>query len=182
MSNVIHIGPGGPATTAVSRGRQSSTCGHRSVSVDQHERIVECANCGVAMDPFSVLLDYARGEREYHHWATKVQTQQNAMGKLLDEEKRVKARMKRASRKDADAAVMAERVKWQERLDRIVSNANLISELAGKVERAAGSEQAKRCGKCRGRGVVGSLWGGEQKACPKCPPRPRGVRAMSYSP
>lgn len=40
--------------------RRDNFCSHDSVSLDEHQRIVNCLKCGAVLDPFNFLRDNAR--------------------------------------------------------------------------------------------------------------------------
>jgi hypothetical protein len=74
------------------------------------------------LDPFQVLLEYARKERHWQPLGSGHETTQGAEapGTLKEEERKVKARTQSASRKEANVAVEAERARTERaRLDTI---------------------------------------------------------------
>jgi len=112
-------------------------CRHYQVSLDGKQRTVSCSDCGKALDAFDVLLGYARGERRWQTWDTLVREAQERVHQLKVEERKAKARLRNASRKDADAAVAAERVKTERMRIAIIESARDIKEACRRIERLA---------------------------------------------
>lgn len=74
-------------------------CRHMSVLINETRRTIECARCEAQLDPFSVLVEYARHERTFS-WAEKnLLDIRRRVEELKKEERRVKARVKRATEK-----------------------------------------------------------------------------------
>ena len=139
--NVIHLGPTGPATSRVGDyDGDHPKCRHRSFNIDAKARIVECNNCGVDLDPIEVLHDFATGERSFRFWAADEKKVHARLKALHEDERKTKARLKNASRKDAEIAVAAERAKWEERLRRIAWNAQKIEGMAKTIRNATGKK------------------------------------------
>jgi hypothetical protein len=133
MARVIQLEPGKQSRVTYTG---SGKCHHRgSFIVDEGARTVECEACGAALDAFQVLLDYANKERSWKHWQGEVRETQKRVDELKDEERKVKARTKSASRKEAGAAVAAERARTErERMD-IAELARDVGGLARRIER-----------------------------------------------
>ncbi len=91
--------------------RTDWSCMHKSYDIDRHLRTVCCSMCGVELDAFDILRDLSSrsGYLEMMEADGKRTAQRVAF--LKGEERKVKARVKNANRKDADAAVKAERDK-----------------------------------------------------------------------
>lgn len=70
MSEIILFKPAEdgsrPTETAYSRKKKRSRweCRHHSLVLDESTRLAECKNCGDALDPFDVLVEYAYGQRQ----------------------------------------------------------------------------------------------------------------------
>lgn len=95
-------------------------CVHASHRVNETQRTVKCAECGAALDPFQVVLQYARKDRVRDDMRAQVAELRGKLVELYKEEKRIKARVRNAKRKDADAAVSAAIAKAQEGFDSAV--------------------------------------------------------------
>lgn len=82
------------------REKTGKFCLHRGVLVGDDFGDVECARCGVRLDAHAVLLDYARGERQFRSENERAKAElaklQKDVAALKAEEKRIKARVKRA--------------------------------------------------------------------------------------
>ena len=139
--NVIQLGPTGPATSKVGDWTGPiKKCEHHSFMVDGRARIVECQHCGVDLDPIEVLHEFAVGERSYRMWAAEEKKVHARLKALHEDERKTKARLKNASRKDAEIAVAAERARWEERLRRIAWNAQKIEGMAKTIRNATGKK------------------------------------------
>ena len=133
MGDVIKRDFGGLAEVKSVSGKPP--CRHTQTVVDERARTVECGTCGQALDPIRVLLEYAEKERHWRNWQSAVHEQQRALEELKEEERKAKARLKNAQRKDAEFAVSEERRRNQERnIDSIVL-AQELEELAGRLKR-----------------------------------------------
>ncbi|MDD5542820.1 MAG: hypothetical protein PHX83_06565 [Acidobacteriia bacterium] len=76
-------------------------CFHNSgVSVDDNARTVECRKCGVRLDPIDVLMKFARGEMRFVDVREQRKALEKQIAQLKEEERRVKARLKRAREKE----------------------------------------------------------------------------------
>lgn len=74
-------------------------CGHESVSLNEHDRVVNCARCSATLDPFAFLLSNARtiqmawsNHKEAKH---KVSELLDRIAILKKEEARLRAQVKR---------------------------------------------------------------------------------------
>ena len=113
----------------------SRYCRHLRTVLDEKRRTVACRDCAKALDAFDVLLQYAHGER---HWVSRENEAREAaerVAKLKDEERRIKARTKAASRKDAATAVAAERARSEGERFEIIQAARDIAEASRRIER-----------------------------------------------
>lgn len=124
----------GTGETKIARNRQK-WCSHRRFALDAEAREVRCQGCGKLLDPFEILFEYATEERSFENWRQSVIDQGKKLAELRAEEKRIKARTKNASRKDAKAAVEAERRKWIVALERALSRVRGIEEAAKTLRR-----------------------------------------------
>ena len=89
-------------------------CRHHAYEIDALARLVRCQSCGAELDAFKVLNEYATGERTFRDYRRMTRLQSSRLEDLRAEEKRVKARTRNASRKDAGDAVAAERKRLAE--------------------------------------------------------------------
>lgn len=110
-------------------------CKHEQTLVDEVERTVECGTCGAPLNAFMVLLEYARKERHWRHWQAEVSRCHNELAKLKEEERKVKARTRSASRKDAGEAVAAERARDERERRESICDAREIAAICGRIER-----------------------------------------------
>lgn len=117
---------------------RSGFCQHWQMEIDEGKRTLTCKTCGALLDPFDVHLQYARRERSWRYWDGQRKEAEQRVEELKAEEKRIKARMANASRKDANAAVMAERERWREKRQRLAWKAKEIEREAGELKRALG--------------------------------------------
>lgn len=83
--------------------------------LDEDARLVQCVECKQVIDPFEVLLEYARDERMARNYRGEVQQLMKQKAALEDEERKAKARTRNASRKDAEHAVAEEKRRQAER-------------------------------------------------------------------
>lgn len=112
-------------------------CRHMSTVVDEVSRTVACHTCGAPLDAITVLLEYARGERLWRGWETEMRRTQDKLAELEAEERKVKARTKAASRKDADVAVEAERARTEKMRTDITEQARDIARMCQRIEHLA---------------------------------------------
>jgi hypothetical protein len=78
-------------------------CSHESVSLNEHDRIVNCARCGATLDPFGFLLSNARTIQmawsNYRDAQRKVSELNDRIVILKKEEARLRAQVKRLQEK-----------------------------------------------------------------------------------
>ena len=87
--------------------------------------------------PVDVLIQVANRHREYVRMSEETRTLRAGLAQLQAEEKKVKARLKRHSKKDSEIAVAAERDRiWGQRYD-VVKIATELRTFATKLERIA---------------------------------------------
>jgi hypothetical protein len=114
-----------------------SACRHRQIRLDGDQRTVTCTGCGKALDAFDVLLDYGRGERSWRTWDSLISAAAQNLERLKTEERKTKARLQHASRKDALAAVDEERVRTERMRLEITERARDIGQLCRRIEQLA---------------------------------------------
>jgi hypothetical protein len=110
-------------------------CRHHSYKLDTEDRTVNCGACGAGLDAFDTLLEYANKERRWHHWDKEQRETQARLNELKEEEKRVKARTRAASRKDAATAVAEEKRKEGLRKKAIADLAREMKKTCERIER-----------------------------------------------
>jgi hypothetical protein len=75
-------------------------CTHGRITLDEHQRLVNCADCGAVLDPFQFLLKQAellqRAWDNHRMAARKVEELNASISNLKAEEKRLKGRVARA--------------------------------------------------------------------------------------
>lgn len=76
--------------------KSGAPCRHGALTITERQRRIECKSCGAVVDPFSVVLGYAREERMWRHWDAEARKLRGEIAGLKAEEKRVKARLRRA--------------------------------------------------------------------------------------
>lgn len=80
-------------------GTERRYCLHRAVEVDDNARIVECQHCGAPLDPIKVISDIAHDLINYRYKEDDYIALKKKIADLKDEEKRIKARIRRAQKK-----------------------------------------------------------------------------------
>jgi len=115
-------------------------CWQHHACIDGLARRLYCSKCKADLDPFEVLgrIAHAADRRQYVADETRVLTAR--LEELKAEEKRVKARLKSALRKDATAAVEAERARTLEARRRCVMKAKEALRLVTEIKQALGRE------------------------------------------
>ena len=80
--------------------RHTRFCTHGRITLDEHQRLVNCADCSAVLDPFQFLLKQAdmlqRAWDHYRMASRKVEELNTSIANLQAEEKRLKARVRRA--------------------------------------------------------------------------------------
>lgn len=93
--------PENPIT--IEQPKRLTFCSHESVSLDEHQRVVNCRQCGAVLDAFSFLRDNARTlQRAWQNYRTvnaKVAEVQERVELLERERKRLSAQVKRLQEK-----------------------------------------------------------------------------------
>lgn len=132
--NVRHVTFGQQSQIA---DRPLARCRHHSYKLNADTRAVRCGACGAELDPFEVLLEYARSERMWRHWDGEARILRGELAQLKADERRTKARVKNASRKDASEAVAAERVRGERERFQMLEAARDIIARAKQIDRLA---------------------------------------------
>lgn len=74
-------------------------CNHEAVTLNEHDRVVNCTRCGATLDPFSFLMSNARTIQmawsNYKEAKHKVAELHDRIAMLAKEEKRLRAQVKR---------------------------------------------------------------------------------------
>lgn len=73
-------------------------CPHSSIAVYEDSRTVECRECETVIDPVDVILRFARKEMALRQWEDRSE-QRARIAELERQEKNVKARLRKAQRK-----------------------------------------------------------------------------------
>jgi hypothetical protein len=105
-SNLIEVkawkADGEPFLT-LHRSNDEPFCGHKGkVLINENRRTATCALCGTVLDPIDVLWWLAMKERELIFSRDKKRALEVQIAELKAEERRVKARLRRARAKEAD--------------------------------------------------------------------------------
>jgi hypothetical protein len=85
---------------------RTTFCPHRHVLVSEDDRTVECGACGAILDPFAVILMYAKEERSFAYAKGCLAKLSKQVQELKAEEKRIKARLDRAKSKASKQGVL----------------------------------------------------------------------------
>jgi hypothetical protein len=136
-SNVVNVdfGGGGGTQTSVKHTLSPRACKHVHFELDEQTRVVRCKDCSAELNPFQLLLEYAKRERYWRYYDTEVRKCVTRINDLKSEEQRIKARTRGASRKDAELAVESERQKLANDRDITRRAALEIAELAQRIAR-----------------------------------------------
>lgn len=74
-------------------------CNHDAVTLNEHDRVVNCARCGATLDPFAFLMQNARTIQmawsNHKEASRKVSELNDRIAILAKEEKRLRAQVKR---------------------------------------------------------------------------------------
>lgn len=102
MSDVIDISDARDGSIAIAA---EEFCAHRRIIVSKAAREVGCRDCGLLLDPFDILLDYANRDRVFASWRGALGKIKAELAVLKREERNVKARLSRAQRRlDSEAS------------------------------------------------------------------------------
>lgn len=64
--------------------RKKGYCLHKSIIVDEHERMVECASCGAKIDPFDFLLHTANNENYWYQHASELKKKAQSLQSIKE--------------------------------------------------------------------------------------------------
>lgn len=134
LAPVVQLKPG-PAQQTKVKGHGYAHCRHIGSELDAETRTVTCRQCGKTLDPFDVLLEYARGERRWQQWEQEQRAAAARVTQLKEEERKVKARTKNASRKDSAEAVRLEQVRTERMRHDVIQAARDVAALAKRIEK-----------------------------------------------
>jgi len=81
-------------------------CHHLQVVVSAEDRRCYCGECDVELDPIAVLLELAHKERNLYYSRKEVRRYEGQVQELKREERRVKARLRRAQKRLAETEDM----------------------------------------------------------------------------
>jgi hypothetical protein len=118
-------------------------CMHAQIVVDEKARGLFCNLCNATLDPFEQFKRYANQEAQYRVWDRELARQRKQLSEMKDEETKIRARTRNASRKDAELAVAEERKRSKDRRDRSVWNAREMKILADKIINALSDERPR---------------------------------------
>lgn len=87
----------------VRRTHRSGACIHSKhpVLVDPSARTVECGNCGTLLDPIAALMRMVEYADRWERLTESIQQKRDELSRLADEERRVKARVRSAKRRQS---------------------------------------------------------------------------------
>ncbi len=135
---VVHLfGPPPAVDGAPEKAPRQGFCYPHWPSVDEVSRLVTCRRCNSQLDPVDVLLEVSHRHADWVRLAEETRTMRKELNALKDEEGRVKARTRAASRKDATAAVEDERRKSLTRRLEIAGKARDIAALCKQLHKLA---------------------------------------------
>lgn len=118
------------------RSKFGSYCFHESYTVNGHQRLVTCNKCQAALDPFEIVERWARRVYVRDDVERQIAELRDKLAALHADEKRTKARLRGAKKKDADIAVAKERAAWAAERARIIFELRLFRNSAsGALER-----------------------------------------------
>lgn len=126
-------------TTGQTRTTRSSDryCWHNQYVVDEQTLEVSCGGCGREMVAGEVLLEYARRERSWQWHTQEVRDAERRVAELKAEERKIKARIKNANRKDASVAVAEEQARTERMRHETIRAAQEVTVIAQRIEKLA---------------------------------------------
>lgn len=137
---IVHLfGPPPAVDGAPAKAPRAAACYPHRPLVDDAARSVSCSMCKAPLDPIDVLLQVARRHDDWVRLGEETRTMRRDLESLRAEEKRVKARTRRHTRKDAVEAVAAER----ERLAEIASRTDDIRKAAKRIDQLMGRREQR---------------------------------------
>lgn len=119
--------------TRIVRDRER-VCRHLQYELELDTRVARC-QCGAQLDTFQILLEYARAERHWRHYATEEREIRERLAALAAEERRIKARIRNARRRDPESALEEHRKRSAARDRTIAWNAREIEEMAARIRK-----------------------------------------------
>jgi len=142
---IVHLFGEPPAVEgAPEQARKDWRCWPHSPIVDETSRTVTCKRCKTLLDPIDVLLQVAS---EHARWVQLGEEQRllaQQVGQLKEEEKRVRARTKSHSRKDADEAVAAERARHEEQRLHVLTRTDEIRRCLARIDHLMGAPRTSK--------------------------------------
>lgn len=134
-ATIVHLfGPPPAVEGAPSEAPRKGFCWPHSPIIDKVSRLVTCKRCKSQLDPVDVLLQVADQHEDYVRMLEQTKTMRADLDQLRAEEKKIKARMKSHSRKDAEAAVAAERQKMVEQFREALSHARDVMRSGKRIQ------------------------------------------------
>lgn len=114
----VIVGTFGEQTEASIKG-YGRRCRHGKYTLDEETRTVECGACGETLSAYDILKQYAERQRHWKWRTSELNEAETRITELKAEEKRVKARLRNAKKKDIDIALAAQRKHLTEKLQRM---------------------------------------------------------------
>lgn len=111
-------------------------CRHRQKELDTESRTVSCVYCKKQLDAFDALVEIMRDERNALFAHQRYEEERKRVQELRNEEKKIKARIRNAKRKDADEALKAERERHALEMRRVLAQCSEVRGLVSKMENA----------------------------------------------
>ena len=100
--NVIPLDPEAREPWIEREGYKPNRCRHIHVVVSEDDRRMYCRECDAELDPIAVLLDIAHKEHRLYYSRRDVETVRKQLAMLKKDEKKTKARLKRARQRLAE--------------------------------------------------------------------------------
>ncbi len=94
-------------------------CSHKQYTLNGKAREARCSLCAELLDPFAILMDYATEERNFKPWVKEEEALRARIKALKADEKRTKARLRNAKKRDIDLALASQRKHLTEKLRRM---------------------------------------------------------------
>jgi len=144
VSDVPNIPDNAPIFENGIKQDSSGFCMHDSYTVAITKRQVVCNRCKAVLDPFEVVERWARRIAVRDNINEQIRDLRGKLEQLHAEEKRVKARLRGARKKDADAAVEKALAKFAEDRERAVGALRLsVATLEDAMRRVGGVRYRK---------------------------------------
>lgn len=150
-NNVVHVAfhvkESGWAPRPDEERSRCITCYQHTI-IDEKERAVLCAHCGRQLDPFEVLNYHANRQEQQRRWLTYCRQQEAKAEQQLSDLKKqltnIRARIKTASRKDAELAVELERKRQADLARFLDRNSQELMDLAKKFRNRVNKHYGRR--------------------------------------